>query len=263
MISRPQPVPRLFNASLIVGGLWHDMDFARVELLQKLLAHEDVKTAVFQDFEATGPLGKSDFIIAYTCDLAPSTRATNSLRRWVAGGGRFFALHATNSNIRFLDDGRVSAPDLAPGLSDLLGTSFVAHPPLGLYRVEVTDPHHPLTAGLESFETRDEHYLLDVHADLHVLLDTHFEGETPRFERSSWPAARHPVFYIRRHGSGQVLYLTLGHCRGPYDMAPITYERRPVSRCSWELPVFHELLRRGICWAKEAVSNVEFGATRG
>jgi hypothetical protein len=26
-----------------------------------------------------------------------------------------------------------------------------------------------------------------------------------------------------------------------------------VDRCSWDLPVFHELLRRGLQWAKEPI----------
>ena len=48
-----------------------------------------------------------------------------------------------------------------------------------------------------------------------------------------------------------MLYLTLGHCRGHYDMQPMI-EFYPVpERGSWELPVFYDLLRRGLAWAKE------------
>ena len=55
----------------------------------------------------------------------------------------------------------------------------------------------------------------------------------------------HPV------GGGCVLYLTLGHCRGKCDMRPLMDEYPVVERGAWELPVYHELLERGIRWAAE------------
>jgi uncharacterized protein len=46
-----------------------------------------------------------------------------------------------------------------------------------------------------------------------------------------------------------VLYLTLGHARGRYDMQPLMAEYPHVERGSWKTPAFHELLRRSIAWA--------------
>ena len=45
-----------------------------------------------------------------------------------------------------------------------------------------------------------------------------------------------------------MLYNTLGHCRGHYDMQPVMDYYPKVERCSWELPQYYELLRRGIRW---------------
>ena len=56
-------------------------------------------------------------------------------------------------------------------------------------------------------------------------------------------------FYLHPCNGGEVLYLTLGHCRGRYDMQPLMDEYPHVERCSWESPVYWELLRRGISWA--------------
>ena len=53
--------------------------------------------------------------------------------------------------------------------------------------------------------------------------------------------------YLRSLGDGAVLYLTLGHCTGKYDMQPLM-EVAPITRCVWNSPVFYELLRRGIRW---------------
>ena len=48
-----------------------------------------------------------------------------------------------------------------------------------------------------------------------------------------------------------MLYLTLGHCRGHYDMRPLMNWYPEIERGAWKLPVFYELLRRGISWAKQ------------
>jgi len=40
------------NAVLVVGGKWHDFDYARLELL-KLIAEDDrVRTRVFEDYDS-------------------------------------------------------------------------------------------------------------------------------------------------------------------------------------------------------------------
>jgi type 1 glutamine amidotransferase len=114
----------------------------------------------------------------------------------------------------------------------------------------VADPQHPLVRGIEPFETADELYLADAHPGLQVLLDTEYEGTADGFVRDRWPRARHPVMYLRPLGQGAVLYLTLGHCRGHYDLQPLMDYWPSVDRCAWDLPVFHELLRRGLGWAK-------------
>jgi type 1 glutamine amidotransferase len=140
---------------------------------------------------------------------------------------------------------------------DLLGSSFAAHPPIGRFQVDVVDPHHSLVAGISPFEVTDEQYLVDVRAPISTLLETAFEGETPRFEHGNWPFSRHPVLYLREVGSGSILYLTLGHCRGHYDMQPLTDWWPTIERGSWDEPIFHELLRRGIAWAGRLSSTYD------
>jgi type 1 glutamine amidotransferase len=135
-----------------------------------------------------------------------------------------------------------------------LGSMFVAHPPIAPYIVSPTGSDHPLVAGIGPFEVLDELYLSEVYTPLEVLLDTGYEGCANSFVDDTWPKARHPVFYLRSLGDGAVLYLTLGHCRGHYDMQPRLDYYPKIERGSWELAVFHELLRRGLSWAKEPAS---------
>jgi type 1 glutamine amidotransferase len=236
---------------LVAGGKYHDIDFARLELL-KLLGEDDrIRTRVFEDFEAVAAIAAADILVSYTCDVTPSLVAQEAIRAFVEKGGRYYALHGTNSILRFLENGLVDTPDWAPHFMETLGSAFASHPPIEPYRIDVADPAHPIAAGIESFETTDELYLSRPRAELHVILDTEFAGETPGFVDSTWAAARHPVVYLRPLGAGAVLYNALGHCRGHYDLQPLSQWWPTVDRCSWELPVYYQLLRRGITWACE------------
>ena len=215
------------NAVLIAGGKYHDIDFARLEIL-KLLAQDDrVRVRVFEDYSNL-----------------------EALRAWLEAGGKWYALHGTNSILRFLANGQVDSPRWAPHFMETLGSMFIAHPPIVPYTVTVADPDHPLVQGIQPFQADDELYLSETYGELHVLLDTEFEGEATGFVEHTWPKARHPVFYLHPVGKGEVLYLTLGHCRGHYDMQPMM-EFYPVpEKGSWALPVFYELLGRGLEWVK-------------
>lgn len=230
---------------LVAGGLYHDIDFARLELLRHLGRREHVRVDVRADYDVD--LARYDGLISYTCGVLPDAAQTAALTAWVEGGGRWFALHGTNSALEIRPDGKVLTPPLDPALFDLLGSQFLAHPVPGRFRVRIGDDH-PVTDGIEPFFVEDEHYL-QRHADGNtVLLWSEFEGETSLFETRHWPKSRHQTLYLRPRGAGGVLYLTLGHARGRYDMAPVTDAYPFVERGAWTLPVFHSLIGRGIDW---------------
>lgn len=247
------------NAVFVVGGAWHDFDFARLEIL-KLLAEDDrIRTRVFEDYDSAGPaLEKADFLISYTSNVTASVETQIALRAFVDGGKRWYALHGTNSVLRFMspegaDYGEllVDSPRWMPLFMETVGSQFIAHPPIAPFRVEVTAPDNPMVEGIEPFETTDELYLMETHGDLDVMLHCEFEGEAPGFVEKDWAKAQHPVFYKKASGDGCVLYLTLGHVRGHYDMEGITDYYPEVERCVWDMPAYYTLLRRGIDWAKE------------
>jgi len=242
------------NCVLIAGGKYHDIDFARLELLKLLAEDERIRTRVFEDYSNVEAIKSADFLVTYTCDVMPGLDAQEALRDYVASGKRWYALHGTNSILRFLSDGRVDSPRLAPHFMETLGSMFIAHPPIAPYTVHVTDQDHELTKGVEPFETTDELYLMETYGDLHVMLHAEFEGEAAGFVEDKWAPARHPVFYIHEIGEGAVLYLTLGHCRGHYDMQPMVEFYPQIERCAWDKPEFYELLRRGIRYCADRVA---------
>ena len=238
------------RAVLVCGGRFHDFDYARLELLKHLGEDPRVRTRVLDDWSRPDALATADFLVSYTCDARPTPEQADALAGFVAAGGRWLALHGTNSILEF-DGANVKCPRLAPRFMQTLGSQFMAHPPIQPYRVTVSDPSHPLVKGIESFEATDELYLSEFHGPVKTLLETRFSGAAPGFDPVEWTddVAR-PVLYLHDVGSGQVLYLTLGHCRGHYDMQPLIDYYPVIERGSWQLPVYHELLRRGLAWAK-------------
>lgn len=244
-------LPPRIDVALVVGGRYHDMDFARLELLKHLAVHERIRTRVFEDYGDIDAILAADVLVTYTVDVVPDEATAVRLRDWVDAGHRWFALHGTNSILKWSRaDKAWQAPRSAAVFMATLGSQFVAHPPIAPYRVEVTAPAHPLVAGIEPFDADDELYLSELHPPFELLLHTRWTGETPLFVDRDWRVDEpRPVMYLKAVGDGGVLYLTLGHARGRYDMQPLMAEYPEVERGSWKSPAFHELLRRGLGWA--------------
>lgn len=244
---------------LLVNAKFHDTNFARLELLKLLAEQEDVFVHVGSDYIDIETISASKLLITYTCDVCPTPEQQQGLKAFLEGGGRWFGLHGTNAIIEFVGEpfqvgdltipGKTDTPDKAPLLMEMLGSRFVCHPPNQTLQVTVSDPDHPIVKGIDDFETFDEPYYNEYFGEIHTLLESRYttkaegyvkeglgDGDVPR-----------PQLYLHPYGGGQVLYLTLGHCRGKFDMQPIM-DVCPIERCSWDLPVFYELLRRGIAW---------------
>lgn len=232
---------------LVAAGDYHDIDFARLELLKLLAEHPQVRTQVASSYADVDAIAASDVLITYTCNLVPSEAQQLALRDFVSSGRRWFALHGTNSILRFLDSGKVDSPETAPVLMATLGSQFIAHPPIAPFTVHCADPEHELVRGIPEFETDDELYLCRIHGDLQTLLYTHFNGDAKGFVEEAWHSDEpRPIYYINPVGAGEVLYLNLGHCRGHYDMQPMIDYYPKIERGSWEKSEYYELLRRGI-----------------
>ena len=237
---------RKIKAYMVAAGQFHDIDYARLELLKLLAEHENIRTQVATDYHDLDAIRDSDFLISYTCNLVPTTAQQQALMDYITAGGRWFALHGTNSILEFTDKG-VAAPETAPTLMETLGTQFIAHPPIQPFTVKTDDEGHELVKGIGEFDTDDELYLSRIHGNLHQLMYSEFNGRADGFVESDWLTDdRRPVYYINTLGRGEVLYLNLGHCRGHYDMAPMTDYYPDIEQGSWAKPQYYELLRRAI-----------------
>src|SRR5580692_11377571 len=165
------PAGRL-DAVLVCGGRWHDFDYARYQLLGLLGEREQVRTRVFPDYFVSDALERADLLVSYTCDVRPSAAEQDALAFFVSRGGRWLALHGTHSAIDppLSQGGVYRTPRVLGRFAEVLGGQFLAHPPIAPYTVHVTSPSHPLVAGIEPFEVRDELYVCELHPPLEVLL---------------------------------------------------------------------------------------------
>lgn len=236
------------DAHFVAAGKFHDIDFARLEILKLLAEHPQVRTTVTHDYADTARLAACRFLITYTCDVMPSAAEAAAIRAWLEGGGRWLALHGTNSILRFTDQG-VATPEERPDVMELLGTQFKAHPPIGPFRVEIIDRDDPLTRGIDDFDVVDELYLSKTAASIRTLAQTRFQGEATGFVDADWPETVVPIVYRRELGRGGIVYNTLGHCRGHWDLPELMPYWDHPERCAWNYPVYYELLRRGLVWA--------------
>jgi uncharacterized protein len=240
------------DAVLVCGGRWHDFDFARHQLLSALGDWEQVRTRVFEDYRSVDALERADLLISYTCDVRPGPDEQDALAGFVQRGGRWLALHGTHSAIDPPDGpGVYRTPRVLGSVAALLGGQFLGHPPIASYTVQITAPQHPLVAGIGPFEVRDELYVCELYPPLEVLLHARFTGQCRGFEEGHVTDDEpRPVLYLKRSGEGTVCYLTLGHCRGRFDVQDLGIDdlgHRDLG--SWQVPEFRTVLGRCLTWA--------------
>jgi hypothetical protein len=238
---------------LVCGGRWHDFDYARLQLLAELGEHPHARTRVYERYDCLEALATADLLITYTCDVRPDAAHQLALVEFVARGGRWLALHASNSAIDAPLPGaeRVFTTPRAFGpVARLLGSQFLGHPPIAPYTVEVTQPEHPLVEGVQPFTVTDELYVSELHPPLDVLLHAQYEGSCRSFaEGTTTDSDIRPVLYLRDTDRGTVCYFTLGHCRGRYDMQDQGIDDLgKVDIGSWAVPEYRTILSRCIVW---------------
>ena len=225
-------------ANLVCGSPHrnHDFDFARLRLAQSLYDANEIRVDCFQNYEDQAAILAGDLLVSYTSQVTVSDEACATLRRYLERGGRWFALHASNSVLQ------------NPHLPKILGTRFLSHPPYRKFTVQVTRQDEPLLEGIEPFEVEDELYCIEnCTSDIEVLLHTRWGGEA--FGGRVFEVADQTLMYRRRVGEGGVLYLALGHANRPYDKPFAHLPDQPDHRGPWDLPVYRTLVARGIEWA--------------
>lgn len=243
-----QPILRVH---LIAGGQYHDIDYARSEILKSLHVEKAVRTTVAHSYDGLSVLEGTDLLITYTCNVVPTAEQVIELTAFLERGGRWLALHGTNSILKQNERGRWFAPEDDTGFMQLVGSQFAAHPPIEPYDVHVVKSGDPLVEGLGDFEVEggDELYYMRLFGEMEVILDAAAAGSARGFIEREWPEGeRHPVLYRKTVGAGEIVYFTLGHRRGHYDMEPLVSYYETEEKGAWEISPFRTILGRCIKW---------------
>ena len=214
--------PAVKHILLVTGNDYPGHLWRKTAPALKALLEEDARLTVdvLEDPNALGStkLDKWDALILHFMNWetpSPGQTARENLRSFVEQGKGLmlthFACGAWQDWPQFRNIvGRVYDPKLRP------------HDPYGKFNVDIADPQHPITKGLQPFETTDELYTcLTGDTPIHVIASA----------RSKVDSKDYPMAFVLQYGQGRVFHTVLGH-----DVNAITNSAVP------------ELLRRGCAW---------------
>jgi len=190
-------------------------------LAKALAADPRLQVTVTEDpkFLASPDLAQFDAVVLHFMNWEqpdPGPEARANLKRFVEGGKGLMLVHFA-----------CGAFQEWPEFRELAGRSYdpklPPHDPFGTFRVEITSVAHPITKGLQSFDTTDELYTcLAGDRPVDVLATT----------RSKVDGKDYPMAFAFAYGAGRVFHSPLGHDAAAFSNAGVA-----------------ELLRRGCAWA--------------
>ena len=251
--AKPAAEPALPDAApiqcLIVTGHQHPAHVWRettAALQEALLADSRMQITVVTDpeFLATKNLFNYDVVVLNYCNWQRpglSAEAQANFVKYLQDGGGLALIHFANGAFH------ASLPETPPSdwpeyrnicrrvWDHAAGRS--SHDPYGRFKVEISKDH-PITAGLNSFETIDELYCNQAgDAPIEVLATAH-STVTNRDE---------PMAFVYNYGQGRVFQTVLGHAAE-----------------SIRVPGESELMRRGVVWAadRQQMAAAAPGASR-
>jgi type 1 glutamine amidotransferase len=157
----------------------------------------DVRVAEDPEIMSAGLAARYDVVVLHYCNWespSPSRACLEGLAGFVRGGGGLVVLHFACG----------AFPDW-PEYVNLVGRVWdreKTHDPYGPFRVNVADADHPITRGMEAFDTTDELYFCLTGAPkIDVLLTA----------RSKVTKKDEPMGFVLRYGKGRVFHTPLGH----------------------------------------------------
>lgn len=245
----------------------HDMDYARLRLLE-LLEKNEVLATVGNDFHGVEEyLPNTQLLITYVAGPYLNDEQNRNVRRWIEEGGKWLGLHGSSGGKMASVQGK-GRRLVKVGHHDTLGGFFLSHPPVRKFRVDIVDHKHPLMKDLpDSFETIDEPYMIEVqHPTESAMLLTAELG--PDNSPEGWPrvydedTALFPdgktraLGFTRELGQGGVTYIALGHAHAPHchrgrevDESVSADRVAPSTlRTTWETNAYQQILQNAIEW---------------
>ncbi len=218
---QPAAPARPIRALIVTGMDIHDWKSTAPALATGMEKDSRIKTTMMQDPHELGasPLDDYDVVVLHFMNwkaASPGEAARTSLRKFVEGGKGLVLVH-------FACGAWQDWPEFRNLAGRVWDPRLRAHDPRGPFKVDIVNREHPITQGLDSFETTDELY-------------TCLAGERPieilATARSKVDGKDHPMAFCFHYGGGRVFHCVLGHDAKALASPPAA-----------------ELFRRGAAWA--------------
>ncbi|HIE52205.1 MAG TPA: ThuA domain-containing protein [Armatimonadetes bacterium] len=190
-------------------------------LVEQLQRDPRFEVRVVQDphFLDSSAIHRYDVIVLHFMNWkvpAPGATARANLKKFVQGGKGLVLVH-------FACGAWQDWPEFLHLAGRVWDPKRRGHDPRGPFRVEIANPEHPITQGLQPFVTDDE---------LYTCLTGDQPVEVLATARSKVDGQVYPMAFVLTYGQGRVFHCTLGH------------DAKALAN-----PSVGELYRRGTAWA--------------
>ncbi|MEW6359705.1 MAG: ThuA domain-containing protein [Planctomycetota bacterium] len=217
------PAERPIQVLLVTGvdHPGHKWQATTPVLIEQLQRDPRIEVRVVQDanFLDSAAVDRYNVIVLHFMNWkvpAPGEAARANLKRFVESGKGLVLVH-------FACGAWQDWPEFVTIAGRVWDPKLRAHDPRGPFRVEIVKPDHPITKGLQAFDTEDELY-------------TCLRGETPiellAAAKSKVDQKDYPMAFVLNYGKGRVFHCVLGH-----DVKALSPDG------------VGELFRRGAAWA--------------
>jgi len=208
---------------ILLGGMWHDFE-GFTAVLKPVFEAEGYRVDSTYDLDVLTRLDRvhCDLLLSYTClfkhrpgyeDTGPENftdEQVHGLVRWVQGGGALLAAHAATS-----------VNDSGPEVSRLFGGVFVSHPEPFSFTVYPLSRKHPITAGVQAFEIKDEFYIQNFDPVVQIHMAAVYQEKV------------YPMAWSRCEVRGRVAHVAPGHF--PEVWQHPMYQRLMLQTAHWLL----------------------------
>jgi len=204
--------------ALLIGNYkqaqWHPLSGVDDEIKRILTDFTIDVTEEYQSMKLS-EMQAYDLVINYADTLSEhgSPEFAGALLGYVANGGALLAIH----NGILADD--------FPELLQLMGASFIEHPPIEPLKY-VKSCDHPIVDMIDSFTINEEPYMfkMDNLANVAVIMEYIYKDK------------KHPAVWVRAYGNGRVCYFQPGHTSETFvDESVCLLLKRAAMWCTHEL----------------------------
>jgi type 1 glutamine amidotransferase len=226
-----QSATKKINVLLITGDdvapahNWREIAAATRDAL---MASGKFEVKVCEDagiLESQSSLARYDLVFLTSFNARTPTltaEAKENLVNFVKNGKGFAVSHLASASYKEWDEFKKLC-----GRYWVMGVS--GHGPRSVFKAKIADKQHPITQGLDDFETDDELYAkLQGDAPIHVLVTAD----------SDWSHKTEPLAFIHEYGQGRVFHEAFGH------------DGKAISH-----PTVQKLIQRGCEWAATGKLN--------